>query len=82
MGEGSDQQIATEPLRRAGAIQFARGKPQFFSSGESCKPSVPLSAMRSVLAKLAWGPRSMLIHTYHAVPTNLDALAAFSGTTS
>src|SRR5262249_34143117 len=29
MGEGADQQIATEPLRRAGAIQFAPCKPQF-----------------------------------------------------
>ena len=29
MGEGADQQIAAEPLRRAGAIQFAPCKPQF-----------------------------------------------------
>jgi len=29
MGEGADQQIATEPLRRAGAMQFAPCKPQF-----------------------------------------------------
>src|SRR5262249_13352039 len=28
MGEGADQQIATEPLRRAGAVQFAPCKPQ------------------------------------------------------
>ena len=29
MGEGSDQQIATEPLRRSGAMQLPPGKPQF-----------------------------------------------------
>src|SRR5215468_4821513 len=29
MSEGADQQIATEPLRRAGAIQFAPCQPQF-----------------------------------------------------
>src|SRR5215471_20025246 len=29
MGEGSDQQIATEPLRRARAMQLAPCKPQF-----------------------------------------------------
>jgi len=29
MGEGADQQIATEPLRRAGAMQLAPCKPQF-----------------------------------------------------
>src|SRR5215472_3736629 len=29
MGEGADQQIATEPRRRAGAMQFAPRKPQF-----------------------------------------------------
>ena len=28
MGEGADQQIATEPLWRAGVMQFAPGKPQ------------------------------------------------------
>ena len=28
MGEGADQQIATEPLRRAGAMRLAPGKPQ------------------------------------------------------
>ena len=29
MGEGADQQIATEPLRWAGAMQFAPCNPQF-----------------------------------------------------
>jgi hypothetical protein len=29
IGEGADQQIATEPLRRSGAVQLAPGKPQF-----------------------------------------------------
>ena len=29
IGEGSDQQIATEPLRRSGAMQLPPGKPQF-----------------------------------------------------
>src|SRR5215831_6329075 len=29
MSEGADQQIATEPLRRAGAMQLAPCKPQF-----------------------------------------------------
>src|SRR5262252_5850819 len=29
MNEGSDQQSPTEPLRRAGAMQMAPGKPQF-----------------------------------------------------
>jgi hypothetical protein len=29
MGEGSDQQIATEPLRRVGAMQMAPRQPQF-----------------------------------------------------
>ena len=29
IGEGSDQQIATEPARRFGAIQLPLGKPQF-----------------------------------------------------
>ena len=29
IGEGSDQQIATEPQRRSGAIQLPPGKPQF-----------------------------------------------------
>jgi len=29
IGEGSDQQITTEPTRRSGAIQLPPGKPQF-----------------------------------------------------
>ena len=29
IGEGSDQQIATEPLRRSSAMQLPPGKPQF-----------------------------------------------------
>jgi hypothetical protein len=29
IGEGSDQQIATEPLRRSGAVQLPPGNPQF-----------------------------------------------------
>jgi hypothetical protein len=29
IGEGSDQQIATEPLRRSGAMQLPPSKPQF-----------------------------------------------------
>jgi hypothetical protein len=29
IGEGSDQQIATEPLRWSGAMQLPPGKPQF-----------------------------------------------------
>jgi len=29
MDEGSDQQIATEPFRRPGAMQLAPGQPQF-----------------------------------------------------
>jgi len=33
MGEGADQQIATEPLRRVRAMQLAPGKPQF-----GCRP--------------------------------------------
>jgi hypothetical protein len=33
MDEGSDQQITTEPLRRAGAMQLAPGQPQF-----GCRP--------------------------------------------
>ena len=33
MGEGSDQQIATEAQRRSGAMQFAPGKPQIV-----CRP--------------------------------------------
>jgi hypothetical protein len=34
MGEGADQQIATEPLRRAGAMQLAPGKPQVRRSSD------------------------------------------------
>jgi hypothetical protein len=33
MDKGSDQQIATEPLRRAGAMQLTLGHPQF-----GCRP--------------------------------------------
>ena len=29
IGEGSDQEIATEPVRRVGAMQLPPGKPQF-----------------------------------------------------
>src|SRR5262249_50993313 len=29
IGEGSDQEITTEPVRRTGAMQFPPGKPQF-----------------------------------------------------
>src|SRR5690242_4215567 len=51
MDEASDQQVATEPLRRAGAMQLAPDKPQF-----GCRPieqlanlTLELGGIRTVL---------------------------------
>jgi hypothetical protein len=59
MGEGSDQQIATEPLRRASAMQLAPRKPQFLRRpieqfGNLMVDLGDISTARSAGAVAAW----------------------------